>query len=195
MCISECLVYYLTSYNFCCSFWCALPLLLFHCASKWRIKFLNPECKKERHCKWKQTSCVAQWECCFFFSPLLIYCVHACLRSNPPPRQVPPNNKLSQRRHSLHKDNVDKPADGSMQGITGSEGWGGPSRVGAASCSSADLHWPPLSFCAALDGVPFSLHPKFDVQPNSAVRLSWWFNTQPTISLSDAVLSKSILSF
>lgn len=29
--------------------------------------------------------------------------------------------------------------------------------------------WPPLS--AALDGVPFSLHPKFDVQANSTVRL------------------------
>lgn len=57
--------------------------------------------------------------------------------SNPPPRQAPHSNKLSQRRHSLHKDDLDKPADCSIQGIT------------------------------ALDGVPFSLHPKFDVEPNS----------------------------
>ncbi|KAM3622803.1 uncharacterized protein V6R79_003351 [Siganus canaliculatus] len=53
---------------------------------------------------------------------------------NPP---LPPQGKLSQRRSSLHaKDNLDKPADSSVQGIT------------------------------ALDGVPFSLHPKFDVQAN-----------------------------
>lgn len=55
--------------------------------------------------------------------------------SNPPPPV--PNNKLSQRRCNLHsKDNMDKPADSSFQGIT------------------------------ALDGVPFSLHPKFDIQAN-----------------------------
>ncbi|XP_029989367.1 multivesicular body subunit 12A [Sphaeramia orbicularis] len=53
--------------------------------------------------------------------------------SNPPP--LPPG-RLSQRRCSLHTKDNDKPADGSMQGIT------------------------------ALDGVPFSLHPKFDVQTN-----------------------------
>lgn len=53
--------------------------------------------------------------------------------SNPPP--LPPG-RLSQRRCSLHTKDSDKPADGSMQGIT------------------------------ALDGVPFSLHPKFDVQTN-----------------------------
>ncbi|XP_042290794.1 multivesicular body subunit 12A [Thunnus maccoyii] len=56
--------------------------------------------------------------------------------SNPPPL---PHSKVSQRRSSLcAKDNLDKPADSSMQGIT------------------------------ALDGVPFSLHPKFDVQANGA---------------------------
>ncbi|XP_026216488.1 multivesicular body subunit 12A [Anabas testudineus] len=50
---------------------------------------------------------------------------------------VPPG-KPSQRHHSLHiKDNSDKPADTSIHGIT------------------------------ALDGVPFSLHPKFDVQANN----------------------------
>nr|XP_033479120.1 multivesicular body subunit 12A isoform X1 [Epinephelus lanceolatus] len=55
--------------------------------------------------------------------------------SNPPPPL--PHNKLSQRRHSLHtKDNIDKPADGSVHGIT------------------------------ALDGVPFTLHPKFNVPAN-----------------------------
>ncbi|KAM9856672.1 multivesicular body subunit 12A [Aulostomus maculatus] len=55
--------------------------------------------------------------------------------SNPPPPQ--PHSKLSQRRYSLNaKDNVDKPAESSVQGIT------------------------------ALDGVPFSLHPKFDTQEN-----------------------------
>lgn len=53
--------------------------------------------------------------------------------SNPPPL----HGKLSHRRHSLQlKDNSDKPADSSVQGIT------------------------------ALDGVPFSLHPKFDGQAN-----------------------------
>ncbi|XP_071359274.1 multivesicular body subunit 12A [Trachinotus anak] len=53
--------------------------------------------------------------------------------SNPPP-PLPPG-RLSQRRYSLNaKDNFDKPADASVQGIT------------------------------ALDGVPFCLHPKFDVQ-------------------------------
>lgn len=53
--------------------------------------------------------------------------------SNPPHLHHP--GKLSQRRRSLQlKDNLDKPADSSIQGIT------------------------------ALDGVPFSLHPKFDIQ-------------------------------
>ncbi|XP_041640283.1 multivesicular body subunit 12A [Cheilinus undulatus] len=57
--------------------------------------------------------------------------------SNPPP-PLPPQHKISQRRRSLHtKDNLDKPADSSIQGIT------------------------------ALDGVPFSLHPKFDLHTNN----------------------------
>ncbi|XP_069570681.1 multivesicular body subunit 12A [Brachyistius frenatus] len=57
--------------------------------------------------------------------------------SNPPPL---PNSRLSNRRSSLHsKDNLDKPADSSIQGIT------------------------------ALDGVPFSLHPKFDIQENGTL--------------------------
>ncbi|XP_026158101.1 multivesicular body subunit 12A [Mastacembelus armatus] len=56
--------------------------------------------------------------------------------SNPPP-PLPPS-KLSQRRQILHNnDNVDKPADSSIHGIT------------------------------ALDGVPFCLHPKFDIQADS----------------------------
>ncbi|TWW59532.1 Multivesicular body subunit 12A ESCRT-I complex subunit MVB12A [Takifugu flavidus] len=56
--------------------------------------------------------------------------------SNPPPPPLPAN-KLSQRRHTLkNKDNGDKPADGSIPGIN------------------------------ALDGVPFSLHPKFDMRVN-----------------------------
>ncbi|XP_037621486.1 multivesicular body subunit 12A [Sebastes umbrosus] len=55
--------------------------------------------------------------------------------SNAPPPV--PQNKLSQRRHTLHTvDNSDKPADSSLQGIT------------------------------ALDGVPFSLHPKFEIKAN-----------------------------
>ncbi|XP_033824487.1 multivesicular body subunit 12A [Periophthalmus magnuspinnatus] len=54
--------------------------------------------------------------------------------SNLPP--LPPG-RLSHRRHHLNvKDEIDKPADGSLHGIT------------------------------ALDGVPFSLHPKFDVPAN-----------------------------
>ncbi|XP_076584804.1 multivesicular body subunit 12A isoform X2 [Chaetodon auriga] len=56
------------------------------------------------------------------------------LRPSNPPSALP-HSKLSHRRCSLHtKDNSDKPADSSFQGIT------------------------------ALDGVPFSLHPKFDIQ-------------------------------
>ncbi|XP_056227918.1 multivesicular body subunit 12A [Seriola aureovittata] len=55
--------------------------------------------------------------------------------SNPPPPL--PHGKLSQRRYSLSsKDNLDKPVDSNVQGIT------------------------------ALDGVPFCLHPKYDVQAN-----------------------------
>ncbi|KAK2815882.1 hypothetical protein Q5P01_026349 [Channa striata] len=58
------------------------------------------------------------------------------LRPSNPPPPTP-LSKLSQRRHSLQsQDNSDKPADTSIHGIT------------------------------ALDGVPFSLHPKFDVEIN-----------------------------
>ncbi|XP_028999612.1 multivesicular body subunit 12A [Betta splendens] len=57
------------------------------------------------------------------------------LRPSNPPHAVPPN-KMSQRRHNLHSNNSDKPADTSIHGST------------------------------ALDGVPFSLHPKFDIQAN-----------------------------
>ncbi|XP_042341853.1 multivesicular body subunit 12A [Plectropomus leopardus] len=75
--------------------------------------------------------------------------------SNPPPPV--PHNKLSQRRHSLHsKDNLDKPADSSIQGIT------------------------------ALDGVPFSLHPKFDIQANgTALQLNSQLNNIRIKSLQD----------
>ncbi|XP_028316011.1 multivesicular body subunit 12A [Gouania willdenowi] len=61
----------------------------------------------------------------------------ACLPLRPinPPSRT--QHKVSQRRSSLHsKDNLDKPADSSIQGIT------------------------------ALDGVPFSLHPKYDTKTN-----------------------------
>ncbi|XP_029949096.1 multivesicular body subunit 12A-like isoform X1 [Salarias fasciatus] len=55
--------------------------------------------------------------------------------SNPPPPL--PHARLTQRRGNLPStDNLDKPADSSLQGIT------------------------------ALDGVPFSLHPKYDIQAN-----------------------------
>ncbi|KAM9314705.1 multivesicular body subunit 12A isoform 1-T2 [Pholidichthys leucotaenia] len=55
--------------------------------------------------------------------------------SNPPSN---PSGRLSERRHNLPtlKENSDKPADGSLQGIT------------------------------ALDGVPFSLHPKYEIDTN-----------------------------
>ncbi|KAI4833006.1 hypothetical protein KUCAC02_015939 [Chaenocephalus aceratus] len=68
-----------------------------------------------------------------------------------------PNNKLSQRRHSLHnKDTGDKCADGSIPGLT------------------------------ALDGVPFSLHPKFDIQTNStALQLNSQLNNIRIKSLQD----------
>ncbi|XP_051241343.1 multivesicular body subunit 12A isoform X1 [Dicentrarchus labrax] len=75
--------------------------------------------------------------------------------SNPPPAL--PHNKLSQRRCNLHtKDNLDKPADGSIQGIT------------------------------ALDGVPFSLHPKFDIQANgTTLQLNSQLNNIRIKSLQD----------
>lgn len=75
--------------------------------------------------------------------------------SNPPPPV--PYSKLSQRRRSLHtKDNQDKPADSSIQGIT------------------------------ALDGVPFSLHPKFDIQANgTALQMNSQLNNIRIKSLQD----------
>ncbi|GLD60829.1 multivesicular body subunit 12A isoform X2 [Lates japonicus] len=74
--------------------------------------------------------------------------------SNPPPPV--PHGKLSQRRQSLHtKDNLDKPADSSVSGIT------------------------------ALDGVPFSLHPKFDIQANGTCPLNSQLNNIRIKSLQD----------
>ncbi|XP_061686497.1 multivesicular body subunit 12A isoform X2 [Syngnathoides biaculeatus] len=72
------------------------------------------------------------------------------------PPQVP-QGKLSQRRHSLHvKETLDKPADSSIQGIT------------------------------ALDGVPFSLHPKFDIQSNATTpQLNYQLNNIRIKSLQD----------
>ncbi|XP_060944210.1 multivesicular body subunit 12A [Limanda limanda] len=74
--------------------------------------------------------------------------------SNPPPQ---PHGKVSQRRHTLQiKDNLDKPADSSLQGIT------------------------------ALDGVPFSLHPKFEAQANgTALQLNSQLNNIRIKSLQD----------
>ncbi|XP_061888592.1 multivesicular body subunit 12A [Entelurus aequoreus] len=68
-----------------------------------------------------------------------------------------PQGKISTRRHSLHvTDTVDKPADSSIQGIT------------------------------ALDGVPFSLHPKFDTQPkNTNPQLTSQLNNIRIKSLQD----------
>ncbi|XP_053713058.1 multivesicular body subunit 12A-like [Synchiropus splendidus] len=76
--------------------------------------------------------------------------------SNPPP-PLPPPVRLSQRRHSLSsKDTVDKPADGSLQTIT------------------------------ALDGVPFSLHPKFESSANGmAPHLNAQLNNIRIKSLQD----------
>lgn len=66
-------------------------------------------------------------------------------------------NKLSHRRHSFKKqDNLDKPADGSIQGIT------------------------------ALDGVPFSLSPNFDGQANgTALQLNSQLHNIRIKSLQD----------
>lgn len=84
------------------------------------------------------------------------------LCSNPPPPPVPPN-KLSHRRHNLGKnDNSDKPADSSFPGINGGSALSVLPHALAAQSSSTRLS-------AALDGVPFSLHPKFDVQVNVTV--------------------------
>ncbi|XP_070683873.1 multivesicular body subunit 12A [Pempheris klunzingeri] len=74
--------------------------------------------------------------------------------SNPPPPV--PHNRVSQRRCSLQsKDNLDKSADSSIQGIT------------------------------ALDGVPFSLHPKFDIQANGTTQLNTQLNNIRIKSLQD----------
>ncbi|XP_029362429.1 multivesicular body subunit 12A [Echeneis naucrates] len=75
--------------------------------------------------------------------------------SNPPPPV--PHTKLSQRRQSLSaKDNLDKPADSSIQGIT------------------------------ALDGVPFSLHPKYDVHTGgTSLQLNSQLNNIRIKSLQD----------
>lgn len=156
----------------------------------------------------KQPCCVAQWECWHFFFPFLwISGVH-CLRSNPPPRQVPPNNKLSQRRHSLHKDNLDKPADCSIQGINGSEGWGGGDCspisaftcdlwVGAADCSSADISWPPISHSLSLlSSRRSSLQPSPKVwRPAKQHGTTAPVFPNTATNLVDAVLLKCILSF
>ncbi|XP_072318913.1 multivesicular body subunit 12A [Eucyclogobius newberryi] len=74
--------------------------------------------------------------------------------SNPPPL---PSGRLSHRRHNLKvKDELDKPADSSLQGIT------------------------------ALDGVPFSLHPKFDANANSkSSQLSSQLNSIRIKSIQD----------
>lgn len=84
------------------------------------------------------------------------------LLSNPPPPPVP-TNKLSQRRHTLkNKDKSDKPADGSIPGSNGG------SALSASSCAlAAQSSFAPFS--AALDGVPFSLHPRFDMRVNMTV--------------------------
>lgn len=51
---------------------------------------------------------------------LFVYLIYFC--SNPPPPQLPPS-RLSHRRHTLQtKDELDKPADGSIHGITGTMG-------------------------------------------------------------------------
>ncbi|TNM85469.1 hypothetical protein fugu_007740 [Takifugu bimaculatus] len=82
--------------------------------------------------------------------------------SNPPPPPLPAN-KLSQRRHTLkNKDNGDKPADGSIPGINGGSAISVSSWQRVSSSSFAHLS-------AALDGVPFSLHPKFDMRVNVTV--------------------------
>ncbi|XP_037329183.1 multivesicular body subunit 12A [Pungitius pungitius] len=76
-----------------------------------------------------------------------------------PSLPTPPmaSNKVSQRRHSLKKqENLDKPADGSLHGIT------------------------------ALDGVPFSLSPKFDGQANgTALQLNSQLHNIRIKSLQD----------
>nr|XP_020476668.1 multivesicular body subunit 12A [Monopterus albus] len=78
------------------------------------------------------------------------------LRPSNPPQPQPPS-KVSQRRHSLHPiDHFEKPADSSIQGIT------------------------------ALDGVPFSLHPKFDVHADSVTpRLTSQLNSIRIKSVQD----------
>ncbi|XP_076004294.1 multivesicular body subunit 12A [Genypterus blacodes] len=74
--------------------------------------------------------------------------------SNPPPPL--PHGKLSVRRASLHvKDNLDKPADSSIHGIT------------------------------ALDGVPFTIHPKFEAHKKDMTTLNAQLNNIRIKSLQD----------
>ncbi|XP_077575145.1 multivesicular body subunit 12A [Stigmatopora nigra] len=83
------------------------------------------------------------------------------LPSVPQPLQISnppqaPQGKLSHRRHSLHiRESLEKTADGSIQGIT------------------------------ALDGVPFSLHPKFDIEPKPKTQLNYQLNNIRIKSLQD----------
>lgn len=108
--------------------------------------------------------------------------IYVCLRSNHPPAL--PHNKLSQRRYSLHtKDNLDKPADSSIQGITGTlslSPYTGNFLLFLTAGNSLNHYLPSLS--AALDGVPFSLHPKFDIPANGTVRRDISNNTEVTDS-------------
>lgn len=81
------------------------------------------------------------------------------LLSNPPPPPLPAN-KVSQRRHTLKNlDNSDKPADGSIPGINGG------SAISVSSWRRVLATQSPFAhLSAALDGVPFSLHPNFDMK-------------------------------
>ncbi|XP_077461928.1 multivesicular body subunit 12A isoform X2 [Stigmatopora argus] len=83
------------------------------------------------------------------------------LPSVPQPLQISnppqsPQGKLSHRRHPLHiKESLEKTADSSIQGIT------------------------------ALDGVPFSLHPKFDIERKPKTQLNYQLNNIRIKSLQD----------
>lgn len=104
----------------------------------------------------------------FYSFPLILI----CFRSNPPPPL--PHNRLSQRRCSLNtKDNFDKPADSSIHGNTGTASLSSYTRkLLLLLTADSPLNYNLLSLFAALDGVPFSLHPKFDIQANGTVRLT-----------------------
>ncbi|XP_077461924.1 multivesicular body subunit 12A isoform X1 [Stigmatopora argus] len=109
--------------------------------------------------------------------------------SNPPQS---PQGKLSHRRHPLHiKESLEKTADSSIQGITGNLVMLSmlSSFVSFFNCFYLFLgdviQYFLFHLSAALDGVPFSLHPKFDIERKPKTQLNYQLNNIRIKSLQD----------